>query len=190
MTLPKPSGAPIGFGNFIFNGDFNDIALSGDERSPGRWFNNSGFVAARTSNSSAAAAIFRNAAGQPVWLDFNDPCKVSYNPVTCPGTPLTNPQGFNRDAAFQLVNNVRTFPLRFSFLRTDQINNIDFSVMKKTEILENTNVEFRAELLNAFNHVLFPGPVTGATDAAFGTIVPSTQANYSRRVQLTLKLTF
>jgi hypothetical protein len=184
------SGAPLGFGNVIYNGNIGDIALSGDQRSPQRWFNNTGFVAARTSNSSLASAIFRNAAGQPVWLDFNDPCKVSYNPVTCPGTPLTNPQGFNRDAAFQLVNNVRTFPLRFSFLRTDQINNIDFSLIKKTEILENTNVEFRAELLNAFNHVLFPGPVTGATDSAFGTIVPSTQANYSRRVQLTLKLTF
>ncbi|HEY6400877.1 MAG TPA: hypothetical protein VI479_05685, partial [Blastocatellia bacterium] len=163
--------------------------LSGSAQTLNSWFNTTGFVAARTSNSSAASAIFRNN-GQPVWLDFNDPCKTSYNPVTCPGTPLANPQGFNRDAAFQLVNNVRTFPLRFSFLRTDKINNVDFSVIKKTEILENKNIEFRAEFLNAFNHVLFPGPVTGATDAAFGTIVPSTQANYARRIQMTLKFTF
>ena len=53
--------------------------------------------------------------------------------------------------------------MKIQFLRTDQINNIDFSLIKKTEILENTNVEFRADLLNAFNHVLFPGPVLGAT---------------------------
>ena len=51
------SGAPIGFGNVIYNGNIGDIALSGDQRSPQRWFNNTGFVAARTSNSSAPAAI-------------------------------------------------------------------------------------------------------------------------------------
>ena len=33
---------------------------------------------------------------------------------------------------------------------------VDLSVIKKTEIFENKNVEFRAEFLNAFNHVLFP----------------------------------
>jgi Carboxypeptidase regulatory-like domain len=131
------SGAPIGFGNIFFTGNFRDIALSGDEQSLTRWFNtDAGFV------------------------------KV---------TP---------------VSNIRTFPFRFPFVRTDTINNLDFSVIKKTEILENKNVEFRAELLNAFNHVLFPGPDTNVTGAAFGTIVPSTQANYPRRIQVTLKLTF
>ncbi len=134
------SGAPIGFGNLFFNGNFRDIALSGDEQSLSRWFNTSaGFVTA---------------------------------------------------SAAQPVNNVRTFPLRFPFVRTDSINNLDFSLQKKTEIFENKNVEFRADLLNALNHVLFPGPTTGVTSAAFGQIVASAQANYARRVQLTLKFTF
>ena len=103
---------------------------------------------------------------------------------------LANPRGFNRDADLQLVNNVRTFPLSFGFLRSDQINNIDFSIAKKTEILENKNVEFRADLLNAFNHVLFPGPNANVTQTTFGQITASQQANYSRRVQLTLKFVF
>ena len=134
------SGVPIAFGNIFFNGNFRDIALSGDDQSLSRWFNtDAGFVTA--SNA-------------------------------------------------QPVSNVRTFPLRFPFVRTDSINNLDFSLQKKTEILENKNVEFRADLLNALNHVLFPGPNTNVTQTTFGQITASQQANYSRRVQLTLKLTF
>jgi hypothetical protein len=134
------SGAPIGFGNIFFNGNFSDIALSGDEQTLSRWFNtDAGFV--KASNA-------------------------------------------------QPVSNVRTFPFRISNVRTDSINNIDLSVIKKTEILENKNVEFRAEFLNAFNHALFPGPNVTVSGADFGQINPSTQANYARRVQMTLKFTF
>lgn len=189
-------GTPNGWGNFIYIGDLGDIKLSGDEQSLNRWFDTTGFVALRTSNSSAASAIVRDANGQPVWVDFNDPCKVSFS-SSCPGTPLANPRGFNRDTAFQLASNVRAFPLRFSHLRSDQINNIDFSIAKKTEILENKNIEFRAEILNAFNHPLFPlgngtttGIITNPTNASFGRVVASTQANYQRRIQMTLKFTF
>jgi hypothetical protein len=184
------SGVPLGFGNAIYNGDLRNIALSGDQQSLARWFNQAGFVALRERLANGTFRIVTNPNGSPVLVDFNDPCKNSFNATTCPGTPLTNPLGFNRDADLQLVSNVRTFPLRFGFLRTDQINNIDFSLLKKTEILENKNFEFRFDLLNAFNHVLFPGPATGVTAAAFGQIQASQQANYSRRVQLTLKFTF
>jgi hypothetical protein len=103
---------------------------------------------------------------------------------------------FNTDAGFvkasnaQPVSNVRTFPFRISDVRTDQINNIDFSVIKKTEILENKNIEFRFELLNAFNHALFAGPNTNVAEASFGQIVSSNQANYARRIQMTLKFVF
>jgi hypothetical protein len=38
------SGAPLNFGNIIFNGDLHDIALPKDQRRPGQWFNvNAGF---------------------------------------------------------------------------------------------------------------------------------------------------
>jgi hypothetical protein len=134
------SGAPIGFGNLFFTGNFRDIALSGSEQSLGRWFNTgAGFVTASTA---------------------------------------------------QPVSAVRTFPFRLPFVRTDTINNLDFSVIKKTEILENKNIEFRAELLNAFNHALFPAPDTAVAAASFGQINPSTQANYARRIQMTFKFTF
>ena len=184
------SGVPLGFGNAIYNGNLKDIALSGDAQTRQSWFDATGFVALREKLPDGKFRIVTNPNGSPVLVNFSDPCKNSFNATSCPGTPLTNPLGFNRDADLQLVNAVRTTPLRFSFLRTDQINNIDFSLAKKTEILENKNIEFRADLLNAFNHVLFPGPNTDPTSSAFGQITASQQANYSRRVQLTLKFTF
>jgi hypothetical protein len=40
------SGAPLGFGNVIFNGDIHSIALPSDQRSVSQWFNTAGFVTA------------------------------------------------------------------------------------------------------------------------------------------------
>jgi hypothetical protein len=112
--------------------------------------------------------------------------------IALSGDEQTLTRWFNTDGFVRAnpQNNLRTFPFRISNVRTDSINNIDFSMIKKTEILENKNIEFRAEFLNAFNHPLFPGPETAVTNAAFGTIIPSTQANYARRIQMTLKFTF
>ncbi len=98
--------------------------------------------------------------------------------------------GFNRVVAQQLAANVRTFPLRFGFLRATPINNYDLSLLKNTEIWENKTLQFRAEFLNAFNHPLFPGPNTNPTVVQFGTIQASTQDNYARRIQLALKFMF
>jgi hypothetical protein len=38
-VVVRQSGAPLGFGNVPFNGNFDDIALPKDERSVDRWFN-------------------------------------------------------------------------------------------------------------------------------------------------------
>lgn len=134
------SGAPINWGNIIFNGDINSIALPGDQQDVRRWFNTGA--------------------------------------------------GFERNAALQLASNVRVFPFRFGFVRADQINNFDLSVIKNTAIKERFNAQFRAEFLNAMNHPLFPAPNTNPAVAAFGQAVASNQANYPRRIQLTAKLIF
>ncbi len=116
--------------------------------------------------------------------------------IRLPGDQQTVERWFNTDAGFnkvsaqQLGSNVRTFPLRFGFLRTDKVNNYDLSVIKNTEITEGKNLQFRAEFLNAFNHPLFGAPNTNVTQASFGRITASNQANYPRRIQLTLKFLF
>ena len=163
------SGPPLSWGNAVLNGDINDVRLPGDQQTPQRWINTSGFVTA--------------AASQP-----ND-------------------------------YNIRTFPLRFGFIRGDNNNNFDLSVVKNTNLTEGMRLQFRAEFINAFNHVWFPsggvplsasgivnnarpnpqgvqgvstaGVVTFPSSAAFGSIGgASNQANYPRRVQLGLKLIF
>jgi hypothetical protein len=86
----------------------------------------------------------------------------------------------------------RTLPLRFSYLRGHDISNTDLSVIKRTEIREGQNLEFRAEFINAFNHPLFNTDqiVIDPTSAAFGRFNSQTQRNYARRIQMTLKFTF
>jgi hypothetical protein len=97
---------------------------------------------------------------------------------------------FERNSALQLDRNVRTFPLRFGFLRADNTNNFDLSVLKNTRVAEGKDIQFKAEFLNALNHPLFPAPNTTPSAATFGLISASTQANYPRRIQLTVKFLF
>ncbi|HKP86905.1 MAG TPA: hypothetical protein VJZ26_12460, partial [Blastocatellia bacterium] len=176
-----------------------------DKKSVEKWFNNSGFVALRDAGRTGTPVV-NDSAGQPVWVDFNDPCKT--NPACA--KPLAQLVGFNRDPAFQLDHNVRTFPLRFGFLRGDPGNNFDLSLVKNTAINERMKLQLRFEATNALNHPNFPtgslnttqfggpsaagvttnGVVTSATAATFGQVVQSNQANYPRRIQLGIKFLF
>jgi hypothetical protein len=139
------SGAPIGFGNFIYNGEVGDIALPGDQQTVEHWFNTAGFVTA---------------------------------------------------ANQQLDRNVRTFPLRFGYVRYPRQNNFDLSIVKNTAIIGEMRLQFRAEFINAFNRAWFANPNgtnglnTTVTETAFGSINNSTGANYPRRLQFGLKLLF
>jgi hypothetical protein len=142
------SGFPVGnFGNLLFTGNLEDIALSSDEQTIQRWFNTDA--------------------------------------------------GFNKVSAQQLGSNVRTFPLRFDFLRTDTVSNFDLSVIKNATLSKGRMIQFRLEALNAFNHPLFPSVGANASNSGltptavqFGSIVASTQNNYARRTQVTIKFLF
>ena len=65
---------------------------------------------------------------------------------------------------------------------------MDFSVIKRTPIRENMNLDFRAEFFNIFNFVNFSNPSGSLTSSAFGTI-RSTEGN-PRVIQFALKLAF
>jgi hypothetical protein len=142
------AGFPVGnFGNLLFTGNLDDIALSADQRSIQRWFNTDA--------------------------------------------------GFNRNTTQQLGSNIRTFPMRFDSVRTDTVNNFDLSVIKNASLAKGRSVQFRLEALNALNHPLFPSVGSNAnnsgltpTAAQFGSIVTSTQLNYARRAQATVKFLF
>jgi hypothetical protein len=142
------SGFPVGnFGNLLFTGNLEDIALPGDQQTIQRWFNTDA--------------------------------------------------GFNKVSAQQLASNVRTFPIRFDFLRTDTVSNFDLSVIKNATLSKGRMLQFRLEALNAFNHPLFPSVGANASNSGltptavqFGSIVASTQNNYARRTQVTIKFLF
>jgi hypothetical protein len=70
-------------------------------------------------------------------------------------------------------------------------NNSDIAIIKRTPlrfISESTNVEFRTELFNAFNHPQFGNPGTNASQATFGVI--STTSVNPRIIQFGLKFNF
>jgi hypothetical protein len=89
--------------------------------------------------------------------------------------------------------NIRTFPLRFSDVRAQNVNNVDLSLFKNTAITEGTKFQIRFDLLNAMNHPwLFSGATIqmNPTASNFSQVTAGNQANYARRVQVMLKFIF
>ena len=73
-------------------------------------------------------------------------------------------------------------------------NNIDFSIMKNTQLGEKIRIQFRVEVFDLFNHANFgqPGNVVGSP--GFGRITntrfPTGESGSSRQIQFGLKLIF
>ena len=92
---------------------------------------------------------------------------------------------FTLTPAFVFGNAPRVMPN----LRQDGQKNFDLSLFKNNYFNEGKyNVQFRAEMFNAFNRVQFSGPNGSFDSGAFGTV--GGQANGPRQIQLALKLVF
>ena len=135
----KRSGAPLTFGNIIFNGDINSIALSSSQRSLSQWFNTSA--------------------------------------------------GFNRKSSQQLIDNIRTFPLALSSVRTDGVDNWDMGLFKGFRIAERVNFQLRMEGSDMLNHPQFAAPNTTPTSSLFGQVT-NTIAAQQRVITLGGKVTW
>jgi len=72
--------------------------------------------------------------------------------------------------------------------------NIDFSIMKRTQLRERLQIESRAEVFDLLNHANFGQPGNVAGTPAFGRIVntrfPTGESGSSRQAQLGVKLMF
>ena len=95
---------------------------------------------------------------------------------------------FNRVSAQQLGSNLRVFPTRFSNLRADSVQQVDFSIMKGFRITERIRMTYRCEFFNSTNRAIFNAPDLGATSSTFGKIL--SQANSPKRIQMALRLVF
>lgn len=164
------------------------------------FFNNSSSVVNYLVGGWQMAGYYQFQSGAPLgnWSDliFNG---ADLKDIVLSSDQQTLQKWINTGAGFpQAVKQVlyahnRTFPLRFGFLRADKISNVDLSLMKKTRIKETKELQFRAELLNAFNHaLLFTGGQIGLNPAVdgFGTVSAGSQENYPRRFQMTVKFIF
>jgi hypothetical protein len=134
-----------------------------------------------------------NVALQSGWV-WNYP---NANQLTTGSAKLDNPtreKWFNTSlwagAKAQEPFTLRNFPTRFGDVRGPGYKNLDASVSKYFPIHEQVRMQFRCEMINAFNHPWFPNPASGGTDvtnANFGRLDP-TQRNLPRWFKLALYL--
>lgn len=91
---------------------------------------------------------------------------------------------FSQPAPYTFGNGPRLLPN----VRSDGPKNFDMSLFKAFSIREQMQVEFRAELFNAFNTPRFGNPNMVVGNASFGIV--SSQANAARVTQMALKFMF
>ena len=94
-----------------------------------------------------------------------------------------NPAAFSLAPQGTFGNTPRTVSLRGPGLA-----NWDMSIFKNFALNERFNAQFRAEALNAMNTPYFYSPNTNFSSGAFGQITG--QANFSRQLQLAIRVTF
>jgi hypothetical protein len=83
---------------------------------------------------------------------------------------------------------LRDFPSLFSDVRVPGYKNWDASLTKIFALQERMNLEFRFEMINAFNHPWFANIASvNVTDPRFGQLDP-TQRNLPRNIKLVLML--
>jgi len=83
----------------------------------------------------------------------------------------------------------RTLPFYWGDLRVPAMNNWDMAFLKNTMVYkERVKLQFRFEMINAFNRVWFGGLDTGINSANYTKLTG--QANYPRNIQLGMKLDF
>ena len=94
-----------------------------------------------------------------------------------------NPAAFSQVGQFAFGNVGRTIDMR----GPGQVN-FDMSLFKNFVIRERLKSQFRFEALNAMNTPLFYGPNVSFGSSSFGSI--TTQANFSRQLQMALRFSF
>jgi hypothetical protein len=117
-----------------------------------------------------------DATGTPAKLD---------NPKLEDGAQWFNPAAFRRSAQFTFGNVSRNLP----DVRVPGTYNFDILIEKRISITERFALDFRTELFNAFNNVVYAGPQTSVTSADFG-IIRLSQVNTPRQIQFGLRFSY
>jgi len=125
---------------------------------------------------------------------FFNTCELLSNGTTRMPNPAHNGfvTGCANPAWQQIANTsvtLRTNPLRSPNVRNPWAPSFDMSLVKRFNIRENINADFRFEAFSVFNTVIRGTPTTDPTSQNFG-LVAIGQSNYPRQVQLGFKFNF
>jgi hypothetical protein len=116
------------------------------------------------------------ATGQPAKIDDRE---------YVDGALYFNPLAFSRSPQFTFGTLSRNLP----DVRAPGNKNFDLLIEKRIAFTERFSLDFRTELFNAFNNVIFGGPQTNVTSADFGRIRLS-QVNVPRQIQFGLRFNY
>ncbi len=96
-----------------------------------------------------------------------------------------NPAAFRRAPQFTFGTVSRNLP----DVRIPGFKNFDILIEKRISFTERYSLDFRTELFNAFNNVVFAGPQANVTSADFG-IIRLQQTNTPRQIQFGLRFNY
>jgi hypothetical protein len=120
----------------------------------------------------------------PSYNPGNGPLFLNKNPRNSAGQPYFNPNYFQPEPLGQVGNVMRRY---FS---GPGIYNFDMALLKDTQITERTQVQFRAEAFNVFNHAQFNNPSGNVNNTGAGGFGYVTSARDPRILQMALKFLF
>jgi len=116
------------------------------------------------------------ATGQPAHIDSRE---------YVDGAKYFNSAAFSRSPQFTFGNVSRNLP----DVRVPGNHNWDILIEKRISFTERFALDFRTELFNAFNNVVFAGPQTNVTSADFG-LIRLSQVNVPRQIQFGLRFSY
>ena len=177
-------GDPLG-NWFYFGNDLRDIAKNTKDQTVDAWFNWQLFPGASrdysATNRAAYEARIRTLVPTSILTQMGNICGTGNN-AACTYENVT-PTNFQPNSF-----HTRVFPARLNWLRSHGKNNLDANLIRRFKVTEKKALEFRLDMLNAFNHVLWDAPNIDINSSNFGKV--TTQWNTPRWIQFMLRFTF
>jgi hypothetical protein len=135
-------------------------------------------------DDNSLSGTFADTIDVPSYANNGSHLFANRNPRNTAGQPYFNPNYFTFEPVGQVGNVMRRY---FS---GPGINNFDMALLKDTKLTESTQVQFRAETFNIFNHAQFMNPSGNINNTGQGGFGFVTQARDPRIMQLALKFLF
>jgi hypothetical protein len=150
----------------------------------------SGFPLAIIAPTNLLSAAFGGGTPRPNFIaGCNQKAGINYVAAAQTGASIINKACFALPSDTGVVSNYfGNQPRTSGILRTQGIDNWDFSLGKTTAIHEDVNLVFRAEAFNVTNRVQFADPGLTFGSAQFGVL--TSQANLPRNFQFSLRLNY